>query len=229
MDEKKKMKLMKFMILVLSLSLLSIPLWHCKKDNSPTAPSTSPELIVTNMMASRTNVAPSETITLMATVRNVGDRSSSDTTLRWYRSTDSTITTADTPIGTNAVSILAAGATATISNTITVPSTTNTYYYGACVDPVTDENDPSDNCSSAVAVVVSIPDLVVTNMMASSALVAPSGMLTLTATVWNTGGVSPTTTLRWYRSTNGDIDTNDTLVASNVVSPPAAGANLTNF
>ena len=59
-------------------------------------------------------------------------------------------------------------------------------------------------------------------MGVSSALVAPSAMLTLTATIRNTGGVSPTTTLRWYRSTNGTIDINDTLVATNVVGILAA-------
>ena len=184
-----------------------------------------PELVVTNMMASKTIVAPSNTITLTATVWNTGGPSTA-TTLRWYRSTDSTITTADTPVGTSAINNLAAGATLTISNPIPVTNAVGTYYYGACVDPVAEESDPSNNCSSAVRVVVSIPELMVTNMGASSALVAPSAMLTLTATVWNTGGVSPTTTLRWYRSTNGAIDTNDTLVASNAVGILTAGATV---
>ena len=41
--------------------------------------------------------------TLSATVRNAGDGASAATTLRYYQSTDETITTADTEVGTAAV------------------------------------------------------------------------------------------------------------------------------
>ena len=37
----------KFIIAFLSLSFLGLTLWHCKKNNSPTAPRTSPDLIPT--------------------------------------------------------------------------------------------------------------------------------------------------------------------------------------
>ena len=107
---------------------------------------------------------------------------------------------------------MSASSTETIS--ITVPNTPGTYYYGACVDLVMSETETNDNCSSAVAVVVSAPppdpELVVTSMSASHSNLAPSEMLTLTATVRNTGAeASPATTLRWYRSTDSTIDTND--------------------
>ena len=113
-----------------------------------------PDLTVATLSASSTNVASSQEITLTVLISNVGNRSSTSTILRWYLSTDSTITTADTPVGTNALSSLAMGMSVTISNTITVPNTISTNYYGACVDPVMGEVETANNCSSAVRVVV---------------------------------------------------------------------------
>ena len=115
---------------------------------------TAPDLIVTNMMVSRTTVALSHMITLTATVRNVGDRSSTNTTLRWYRSTDTNIDTNDILVETNTLSSLAAGRNVTISNEIMVPNTVGTYYYYACVDSVTGEYDPNNNCSSTVSILI---------------------------------------------------------------------------
>ena len=50
------------------------------------------------------------------------------------------------------------------SISLTAPSTPGTYYYGACVDVVSDETDATNNCSPAVTVKVGAapaPDLVV--------------------------------------------------------------------
>ena len=58
-----------------------------------------------------TNSSPAEdgSFTLSATVSNTGDGGSLATTLRYYRSTDSTISTGDTQVGTDAVGALASG------------------------------------------------------------------------------------------------------------------------
>ena len=92
--------------------------------------------------------------TLSATVRNQGSGPSASTTLRYYRSTDATITTGDTQVGTDAVGTLSASGTSDESATVTAPSSPGTYYYGACVDDVTGESDTSNNCSGAVTVAV---------------------------------------------------------------------------
>ena len=193
-------------------------------------PTADPELTVINMRASETSLAPSGMLTLTATVVNTGGVSPG-TTLRWYLSTDGTIETTDTPAGTEAVGSLEAGASATLTNTVTVSGTVGTYHYGACVDAVAEESDTANNCSSAVAVVVAVPppppELIVTNMVASHALAAPSGMLTLTATVVNNGGVSPATTLRWYLSTDGTIGTTDTAAGTGAVGTLEAEASTT--
>ena len=190
-----------------------------------------PELTVINMRASETSAAPSAMLTLTATVGNTGIRSAPATTLRWYLSADDTIETTDTPAGDEAVSGLESAASVTLMGTVTAPGTAGTHYYGACVDAVPEESDPANNCSAAVAVVVAStspnPELIVTNMMASHALAAPSGMLTLTATVVNNGGVSPATTLRWYLSTDGTIGTTDTAAGTGDVGTLEAEASAT--
>ena len=97
------------------------------------------------------------TFMLSATVRNDGDGAAAATTLRSYRSTDATITPADTAEGTAAVAGLAAAGSTSALVQLTAPSTAGTYYYGACVDAVTDESDLTNNCSAAVQVTVPPP------------------------------------------------------------------------
>ena len=104
------------------------------------------------------------TITLSATVSNTGDRESTATTLRFYRSTNQTIETTDTSVGSVAVGALAAsGGSGTKTLSLTAPSTGGTYYYGACVDAVAGESDTTDNCTQSITVTVDgpAPDLVV--------------------------------------------------------------------
>ena len=70
------------------------------------------------------------------------------------------------------------------------------------------------------------PDLLL-SIGPSSVSVAPSATLALTAQVINYGSsLVPTTTLRWYHSSDGTIDTNDTLLATTSLSL-AAGGGLT--
>ena len=76
---------------------------------------------------------------LSATVRNRGNGSADATTLRYYRSSNATISTGDTQVGTDTVSGLAAGASGNESISLTAPSSAGTYYYGACVDSVAGE------------------------------------------------------------------------------------------
>ncbi len=86
------------------------------QESEPPPPST-PYLVVALPSVSDSNPVANAEFTFSATVRNVGDGDAAATTLRYYRSTDATVTTSDTEIGTDAV---------------TAPSTPGTYYYGAC-------------------------------------------------------------------------------------------------
>ncbi len=120
-----------------------------------TAP--DPDLVVDTLTLSGPPAGVS--FTLSARVRNLGAVASGTTTLRYYRSTDSKITTSDTQVGTDSVSDLAAfGASAqSIGVTVTAPDIPGTYYYyGACVDAESDETITTNNCSSSVKITVGV-------------------------------------------------------------------------
>ncbi len=114
----------------------------------------APDLVVQTPSVSDSSPNAGGSFTLSATVRNQGNGLSASTTLRYYRSPDATISTSDTAVGTDAVGGLAASGTSAESISLTAPSTAGTYYYGACVDPVSGESATGNNCSDSRAVTV---------------------------------------------------------------------------
>ena len=181
----------------------------------------APDLVVDRPTVSESAPEAGARFTLSATVRNQGNSPSAFTTLRYYRSADSTITTGDTEVGTDSVSRINALVTGDESVSLTAPSTPGTYYYGACVDSVSGETDTANNCSVAVVVTVGAapaPDLVVDRPTVSESAPAAGERFTLTATVRNQGsGRSDSTTLRYYRSADSTITTGDTEVGTDSV------------
>ena len=119
---------------------------------------TTPDLEMGTVVVSDENLSSGSPFTLLTSVTNEGDGDSEATTIRFYRSTDSTITSSDTQQSSSPVIPLAAqGQEVTaISVSLTVPSEEGTYYYGACVDSVTGETDTADNCSASVTVTVTV-------------------------------------------------------------------------
>ena len=92
-------------------------------------------------------------IDLDAVVKNQGPGSSSSTTLRWYRSTDRTISNSDTQVATDNVSSLGPQDTSDESYNFSPASIdNNTFYYYGCVDSVTDESNSQNNCSGVIEV-----------------------------------------------------------------------------
>ena len=193
-------------------------------------PTTAPDLVVGSPTVSDNSPVAGASFTLRATVRNRGDGASGSTTLRYYRSTDASISTSDTEVGTDAVSGLSASGTSAESISLTAPSTAGTYYYGACVDAVTGESATGNNCSSSVTVTISpvptAPDLVVGSPTASDNSPVAGASFTLSATVRNQGnGASGSTTLRYYRSTDASISSSDTEVGTDAVSGLSASGS----
>ena len=121
--------------------------------NIPPLP-TSPDLVVQSPSVSNSSPNAGQSFTLRATVRNQGDAPSAATTLRYYRSSDATISTSDTQVGTGAVSGLPASGTSPKSISLRAPSD-GTHYYGACVDRVSGESNTGNNCTRGVRVTVS--------------------------------------------------------------------------
>ena len=125
--------------------------------SATTGAAAAPDLVVDPPTVSESAPDAGTSFTLNATVRNQGNGSSAFTTLRYYQSGDSTITTGDTQVGTDYVSSLDASESEDDSVGLTAPSTPGTYYYGACVGSVSGESDTENNCSTAVTVTVSAP------------------------------------------------------------------------
>ena len=188
-----------------------------------------PDLTVVSPSVSDNSLAPGVSFTLSATVQNDGNGESATTTLRYYRSTDATITKSDTEVGTDAVAGLAASGSDRQSVELAAPSAPGTYHYGACVDAVVGESDTANNCSTSMQVTVrepDHPDLTVVSPSVSDNSLAPGVSFTLSATVQNDGnGESAATTLRYYRSTDATITTSDTEVGTDAVAGLAASGS----
>ena len=202
-----------------------------------------PDLVVASPSVNDSNPAAGAGFTLSAAMRNDGDGASAATTLRYYRSTDATITTSDTEVGTDAVAGLADAGSSSESVDLTAPASPGTYYYGACVDTVTDESDTTNNCSASVPVIVpeptgqpdlvktqpplpGHPDLVVASPSVNDSGPAAGAGFTLSTTVRNDGdGASAATTLRYYRSTDATITTSNPAVGTDAVAALAASEN----
>ena len=121
-----------------------------------TEPPDVPDLVVLSPSVSNRQPAAGETLILSATVSNQGSGAAASTTLRYYRSADATISTADTPVGTDDVAGLGSAGSSDEMIDLDAPQSPGTYHYGACVDHVPGESDASNNCSAAVA--ATVPD-----------------------------------------------------------------------
>ena len=204
-------------------------------------PPRQPDLEVGTPAVDDASPEPGGSFTLSATVTNAGDAAAPATTLRYHRSADAAITTADTQVGTDGVNALAASGSSAESIALTAPSTSGTYYYGACADAVAGESDATNNCSSAVGVDVAeptavdlevaeptSPDLEVGTPTVDDASPEPGGSFTLSVTVTNAGGAGArATTLRYHRSADATITTSDTQVGTDLVAGLAAAQSIT--
>ena len=129
---------------------------NCSAGVRVTVEAASPDLIVELVSVSDSTLTLGQSFTLSATVRNQGTAESAATTLRYYRSSNRTISWQDTQVGSDAVDGLAASATSAESISLTAPSSEGTYYYGACVATVAGEADTRNNCSAAVTITVAV-------------------------------------------------------------------------
>ena len=165
-------------------------------------------------------------------MRNRGNGTSAAATLRYYRSTDSSISTEDTKVGTDDVVSLGASGTHDATINLTAPATAGTYYYGACVDTVANESNTQNNCSGAVAATVTEPtetevDLSVSSPSVSHSEVGPGGRFSLHVTVGITGVDEPNyiVPLSYHRSGDSSISDSDAWIRSEtlLLGPPSYG------
>lgn len=123
--------------------------------SQPVLGNSAPDLKVNGFgLGTDRNVRAGSDIRMNASIRNFGDQASEATTVRFYRSSDATVTTEDTEVATAAVGSLGVNKRANVD--VTVPAIEGTYYYGVCVDAVTGESDTTNNCFSS-SYEVSVP------------------------------------------------------------------------
>ena len=118
--------------------------------------SSGPDLVVSLSTASVT-VSPGGSFSYDVTIRNQGDATSAATRARTFASTDATISTNDTQIGSaSSVPSLGPSQEASGTQTLTVgaDATPGTVYIGECVDAVSGESNTNNNCSSAITLTI---------------------------------------------------------------------------
>ena len=173
-----------------------------------------PDLVVQSTRVSESTLAPGESFKFYATVINSGTDPAGRTTLRYYRSTDSQISTGDTEVDTDSIDSLNPDETDEVWDSLSVPSSPGTYYYGVCIDSVSSESNTNNNCSNAIRITVQPPgppDLIVESVSVEKQTLEPGERFRFDATVRNQGtGESEATDLHYYLSTNSNISDTDT-------------------
>ena len=117
--------------------------------------SSTPSLVISTPTVGDRSPMAGRLFTMSVEVRNTDEFSSTPTTLSYFRSTNPTVTTSDTRIGTDFVASLNPSESRSEFIPTYAPSLPGTYYYAACFDSVDGESETANNCSAAIAVTVS--------------------------------------------------------------------------
>ncbi|VAX04940.1 Serine protease, subtilase family [hydrothermal vent metagenome] len=194
------------------------------------------DLVMTALSTSSTDVNTGETIMANSTITNQG---TSDTTttfyIGYYLSSDATITTADTQIGSRYIYRTAAGASFTRTTSVTIPSdlAIGTYYLGAIADHTDRQIESNEDNNVRVAAtplqVIEDVDLVISSVSTPDSQVYRGAPISVTHTIHNAGG-SPTDSGSWvgiYLSSDATITTADTRIGSRYIFRMAAGVSFT--
>ncbi len=192
------------------------------------------DLTMTSLTGAPASVAAGGSFSLTNTVAAASTGGNAGAfTVGFYLSTDSVITTADSSIGTRAVTSLAAGGTSSATTTVTVPASlaAGSYYVGAIADSANQviESNESNNSIVGTQIQVLKPDLTVTSLTGAPATAALGSTFSVSSTVANAAGgaASGAFTVGFYLSADSVITTSDTSIGSRSVTSLAAGATST--
>lgn len=189
------------------------------------------DLAVNSVDATAGTYAPGDSISIDISIENVGGADSDPFLVEYYASTDSSVSTTDTLLGSDNRNALAAGAMDNFTAMPTFPGgiADGTYFIGAIID-VNDANNGNNSGVDNATVAVSSPqqeaDLALTEVSAPSGSFAQGSMFMVEAEVENVGGTaSGDFAIDYYASTNNDITTQDRLLGTENRSGLAAGEN----
>ena len=126
---------------------------HCVAVGKITVRKIKPDLVIESINPPGPLVGSGQ-FEMHITVKNEGALTSAETTVKYYRSTNATISETDTLIATSQPISLTGKRSFSSTLQVTAPQTPGTYYYGACVESVPDEINTDNNCSDTLQVVV---------------------------------------------------------------------------
>ena len=243
------------MNLKITLNVIALLLTFSALTHNDTAIAETSDLIVESVGVNKTTVTTGERFQLNARIWNQGKAASSATTLHYYLSTDGSLSTEDTAVASDSVaSLLGKGKHPTrrraeMSETLTAPDTPGVHYYGVCIAGATNESDTSNNCSQAIAMTVEAPPPTPAPSQEAVPIPRPEGPdLTIIAgrvdrstiklyqgvrlhiTIENRGRQeAAATTIRYYRSLDATISTDDTELRAATVGQIGAGQSIATW
>jgi subtilase family serine protease len=177
-----------------------------------------PDLVVTVVGIPTAPAAAGGNFAVTDTVKNQGAAAAGAFTTRYYLSTDSVAGGDVLLAGSDSVSSLSAGQTASDSASVNIPATVlaGAYYVIACTDDLNavSENDETNNCRvSATTLQVALPDLAITTLTNPPATAAVGGTFRVTDTAKNQGTVTAgASTVRYYLSLDAQKNGGDVLL-----------------
>jgi subtilisin family serine protease/uncharacterized membrane protein len=217
--------------------------WYilAKADGAGTLPETSesnnvtsrtlrigPDLIVSGLAAPSVAGA-GQNVTFTDTVKNQGGAPAAVSRTQYFLSSDASFQPSDVPLGSREVPALAPGASNSGPVQLTLPAGTATakWYVLAIADSAgtVDESMETNNMTSRLVNIG--PDLTVSAFTSPTAAVAGQH-ISVTDTTKNQGGDgAPASVTQFFLSTNGMLDSADTLLGERAIGALAAGASST--
>ncbi len=195
-----------------------------------------PDLNPTALTSSTTTISPNQAFTMRSTIKNIGNTTASAVLSGHYFSTNSTISTSDTLLGSFTTNVLVVNGSQTVSQSVRAPSSlpSGTCYLGVYADRLFRLAEISDsNNTRALRVTcrppASKPDLTPIAFSASTTTWVANGLVTLRSTTKNVGqATAPASNNGYYLSTNSVITNSDTLLRAFALPSLAIGASSSN-
>jgi|GEM_PF-4306212 len=190
-----------------------------------------PDLLISATTASPIEVFRNDPISVSATVENISVAHAPGSNLDFVLSGDSTIGTNDLPLGAPvSVGPLGDFDSTTLSSTVAI-SSSGVWYLGACVDPVANEDDLTNNCSSTGGVQVIVnsrPRLAVLSIDLDQLTIATDEPYAVNTEVKNFGPAgSPATDLEYFLSEDQVLDSQDDPLGNTSIPALSAGSTAT--
>ena len=113
------------------------------------------DLSIDTIKVSSTVTKAGSPVTISANVKNIGSGDARATTIQFYRSSDSMISTADVFLASASVDALSRGASMDVRETIN--SRFGNFYYGVCIERVDLRENIDNNCSNGIFVNTRLP------------------------------------------------------------------------